>query len=426
MDTKKVENAEAALNAGFTEPVRDALWGHVYFTPELKALTHSNAFMRIHRVAQLGPAGLLYPGATHSRASHSIGVYHITRRLLDILVRRGADEYLSFNGIRSMLCAALLHDLGHFPFAHSLKELPLKDHEKLSAEAVLEEPVRSLIEKTGGDPNITAAIIDNSIDSCGNKELVFYRKLLSGCLDPDKLDYLNRDARYCGVPYGVQDVDFIISMLYPHPEHGVEIDSKGIPSIESVLFSKYLMYRAVYWHSTVRSADAMIKKALYTGLSEGVFDPEELYQLDDGGLFILMRLYAFDNPVFELGEMARQGQLYAKAAEFQFDESEHADLCDIKNRSLFEQELAEKLSFKLKTKITKEKIIIDLPDPVNFETGLFVRDENCLFTESSGFFNKHIVSEFSKKLRLVRIFVDFDLKKSVESLLRGKKWMFKT
>jgi len=106
---------------------------------------------------------------------------------------------------------------------------------------------------------MTAAIVDTHLPIQEDRETAFYRRLLSGVLDPDKLDYLNRDARYCGVPYGNQDVDFTFSRPIPHQERGIDIDSRLIANVEAVLFSKYLMYRSVYWHHSVRSATAMIK-----------------------------------------------------------------------------------------------------------------------------------------------------------------------
>jgi HD superfamily phosphohydrolase len=418
-------SVEAALQDGFTEPVRDALWGHVYLTPQLEAIIKSAPFMRLHRIAQLGPACLCYPGATHTRAAHSIGVYHITRRLLSNLAQRGAASWLTPVGIRSMLCAALLHDLGHFPYAHSLRELPLKEHEELSALAIKTEPVRSLTAACGADPDMTAAIVDiekkENNDTDG--ELLFYRKLLSGCLDPDKLDYLNRDARYCGVPYGAQDVDFILSILVPHKERGVDIDSKGITCVESVLFSKYLMYRSVYWHHSVRSADAMVKKALFTARDKGIIAGKDLFSLDDQGLFSLMR--ERQSPLSsKLCENVLQGKLFGMAAEFPYNPADHGGLCDLKKRAVYEAEIAEELSIKTGLHVTDGQIVIDLPDTVNFETNLFVRDENCYFDESSSIFKKETVATIENTLRVVRIFVDQDIKNSVKSTIRSREWKF--
>ena len=413
--------ALSVLQHGFTVPVRDPLWGHIYLTPELAALTESVPFMRLCRIFQLGPAYYAYPGATHTRASHSIGVYHLARRLLIGLCEKGAS-WLSPAGILSFLCAALLHDIGHFPYTHSLKELALEDHETLSARIILSEPLKNLIGKTGADPELTAAIVDKSKKNTkGDAELEFYRRLLSGVLDPDKLDYLNRDARYCGVPYGSQDVDFIYSRLYPHRERGVTIDSRGIPSVESILFSKYLMYRTVYWHRQVRSATAMIKKALLLALEQRVIAAEELYNLDDQGLFSLMAAKQSDFPGFSLAEKVREGKLYTEVASFFFDEQKHGALIPLENRKSLEKDLVEEINRVITDKIDAGTMIIDVPEPVSFETDLYVRDENCTFGESSSAFKKNTVEAFVQSLRKVRIFSEKNLE-IPQNILQNHKY----
>ncbi|MDR0721919.1 MAG: HD domain-containing protein [Treponema sp.] len=394
----------AVLERGFTAPIRDVLWGHIYLTPALEALTKSAAFMRLHRIFQLGPTHCVYPGATHTRAAHSLGVYHLARRLLRNFLERGADAWTSPGGIRSFLCAALLHDLGHFPYTHSLKELPLEDHEALTGTRLLTEPLKSLVGATGADPYLTAAIINTALPSAQEKELLFYRKVLSGVLDPDKLDYLNRDARYCGVPYGAQDVDFILSRLHPHLERGVDIDSRGIPSVESVLFSKYLMYKTVYWHPSVRSATAMIKKAILQGLKGGLLPKEKLYDLDDQGLFALLAHPG--DPLFALGEKVRDGRLFVVAAEFPYDPLCHQDLLDLTSRSQHEEALAADFSGVLGVPLRPEEVIIDIPEQITFETGLYVRDAGCYFEQSSSIFKAETVKAFIKSLQVIRIFVD--------------------
>ncbi|GMO60103.1 MAG: HD domain-containing protein [Termitinemataceae bacterium] len=395
---------EDALHSGFSQPIRDAIWGHIYLTPELKAITRSAPFARMHRILQLGPAEIVYPGASHTRAAHSIGVYYITRRLLNKLMVRGAGEYVTFTGVRSMLCAALLHDVGHFPYAHSLNELPLSRHETLSAQIIKSPAMKALIEAAGGDADMTAAIVDFEEAQGINEEVCFYRKLISGCLDPDKLDYLNRDARYCGIPYGNQDIDFTLSMLRPHKERGVDIESPGIASVESVLFAKYLMYRSVYWHHSVRSADAMIKKAIYCGINDKIIEPKELYQLDDMELFALFRERSLKTPIFELGNMVRSGNIYKKVAEFNYKDVENHGLSDIKTRTNMENDLALKYSKITGKKIDGNQIIIDVPDSISFETKLFVRGPNCFFDESSSVFKKSTVKSFADTLRMVRVF----------------------
>ena len=402
--TSSKNSVLASLQTGFTDPVRDILWGHIYLTPALADLTKSVPFMRLHRIMQLGPTFCVYPGATHTRASHSIGVYHLAKRVLVCLAERGADKWLSRKGVFSFLCAALLHDLGHFPFTHSLKELPLESHESLTAKIICSPPVKSLVAKAGGDPDFTAAIIDSEMNYTADNELTFYRSLLSGTLDPDKLDYLNRDARYCGVPYGAQDVDFILSCLHPHPERGADMLEKGIPGIESLLFSKYLMYRTVYWHRLVRSATAMIKKAVLGSLESGSLSAEELYGLDDQGFFNLT-----NDPLIQA---VRDGKLYAPVAEFPFssvDEKAQISLLDIKDRSRLEASLAGALAdagiFGIHGKIPPEDLIIDIPEPVSFESNLYIKDEACFFPESSSAFKREMIDTLVKSLRIIRVFL---------------------
>jgi HD superfamily phosphohydrolase len=393
-----------ALLSGFTEPRRDTLWGHIYLTPALEAVSESETFVKLHRIAQLGPAYLCYPGATHTRAAHSFGVYYLTRRLLLHLAEEGADEYMTEEGVMAMLCAALLHDCGHFPYTHSLKELPLLEHETLSARTIVSEPLKSLIAKTGADPAMCAAIIDLHPAGALNEELAVYRQILSGVLDPDKLDYLNRDAHYCGIPYGTQDVDYIISMMHPHKTRGIEIDARGIPSVESLLFSKYLMYRNVYWHHRVRCATAMIKKAIHSGLKDGILDEEELYNLDDRGLFTV--LDSRRHPAFALADNVRQGRLFMLEKEFRYDETAHSGWENLEKRGELEAEFAHELSRRKGRTIHAGQVLFDLPERVVFDTGLLVQGEGRDFCESSGVFSPEIIESFTRTIRVARVYIE--------------------
>jgi HD superfamily phosphohydrolase len=401
---------EASLTEDYTHPIRDVLWGHVYMTEKQALLTDSAPFMRLTRILQLGPVYLVYPGATHTRASHSIGVYHLGRRLLQNLAERGASAWLTEQGVKSFLASCLLHDLGHFPYTHSLKELPLIPHETLTGAIILKEPMKSLVGNTGADPALTAAIIDKEMKDQADDELLFYRKLLSGALDPDKLDYLNRDARYCGVPYGAQDVDFILSRLFPDKERGADIDSRLIPNVESILFSKYLMYRTVYWHRQVRAATAMIKKALISGLESGKITGEELYNLDDTGLFSLIREKTGD----PLSESVKEGRIFVTGAEISCKQVNLEAIKGISGRVRLEKQLADAFS-KAGFDIKGDEIIIDLPEPVSFETGLFVVDEGCSFSGSSSAFKTQTVNAFIQSLYTVRIYIDQKYKERLKT-----------
>jgi hypothetical protein len=177
------------------------------------------------------------------------------------------------------------------------------------------------------------------------------------------------------------------------------------------------MYRAVYWHHAVRSATAMIKKAVLGGLNEKLIAPESLYELDDAGLFTLAALSGdkagrlnrsergYTRRLFSLAEMVRNGQYFNAAVELPFDASLHQGFRDIEKRPEYEENLAHDLSRALGWRIPPEDLIIDVPEPVNFETGLFVQDENCYFGESSTAFKGEMVRALVNSLQVIRIFI---------------------
>ncbi|HNY21558.1 MAG TPA: HD domain-containing protein [Treponemataceae bacterium] len=404
----------------FSVAVRDPVWKHVWLTPALRDITLTAPFLRLYRIRQLGPTECAYPGATHTRASHSIGVYHLARRILDALRSRGADKWVTESGTMSFLAAALLHDLGHFPFTHSLKELPLEDHEILTARLILKEPLASAVRASGADPFMVASIIDKTgtvaPGMAADKETVFYRHLLSGVLDPDKLDYLNRDAYYCGVPYGLQDTDFILSRIMPDIDHGIVIDSRAIMSIESVLFSKYLMYRSVYWHRQVRIATAMMKKAIFAALQNGLIQSERLYEQDDEGIYGLVG--SLDYPERALAIGVRERAFYRVLCEIPFrqDNPEHARLENLAIRSEAEKDIARFLAEETSLPVAFVDVIIDIPERISFESDLFVVDEGKHFTESSTVFSAGTVARFTESLRMLRVAVAPRIGKAAEGI----------
>ncbi|ULQ61112.1 HD domain-containing protein [Brucepastera parasyntrophica] len=402
----------------FSIAIRDPVWKHIWLTPELRDITLSPPFLRLYRIKQLGPTEYVYPGAVHTRAAHSIGVYYVALKMLRILLRFGADKWVSRTGCYSFLAAALLHDLGHFPYAHSLKELSLKEHEELTAAIICSEPLKSCISKTGADPEMTAAIINKSdaAPTGQDTETLFFRNILSGVLDPDKLDYLNRDAYYCGVPYGIQDMDFILSRLRPDISRGITIDSKAIMSVESILFSKYLMYRSVYWHKNVRIATAMMKKVIFAMLDQSLSSPEALYNLDDYSIYDVINCGSFSEK--EIAGDVMKHRLYGIIAEFPFDENNSSmlGLETMKARSEKEEAIAEYLSRISSAKIEKKHVLIDIPERISFESDLFITDENTGFSSSSTVFSRDTVASFTASLRKIRLAVHPDFVSIVKNI----------
>jgi uncharacterized protein len=396
-----------SLDGEYTEAYRDPLWKHVYLSPCLLGVTRAEPFLKLTRIKQLGPTYLVYPGATHTRASHSIGVFHIAKRILRAVLSKEGADFLSLGGCRAFLAAALLHDLGHYPYAHSLKELPLREHETLTADLIQSSPLRESLSSGGIDPYMAAAIVDGALPSQGNREVAFFRSLLSGVLDPDKLDYLNRDAYFCGVPYGTQDIDYVISRLSLGPDDRLAVDERGIPSIESLLFAKYLMYRTVYWHPAVRSATCMAKEAILEPLETGALDPDSLYNLDDSGFF--ERCARLGGKTASLAAMVASRSFYEACIDIPFDPSQRSGLASLEGRAQASRRLAAELG------LEPSRCLIDVPEPISFESDMPVLMEGGGntwrgFPESGTVFTPGLVSSLTASLRRLRVFVPRELK----------------
>jgi HD superfamily phosphohydrolase len=403
----------------YAEPIKDPVWNNILLSPALLRVVALPAFQKLNGIRQLGPTYLVYPGATHTRLSHSLGVFHLARRLLlNLLAQAEGPGHMPESArepeaVRAFLCAALLHDLGHYPFAHSLKELKVASHESLTAEGLLREEVSGVLRREAGvDPDLVAAIVDAHRPGPGGEALAFYRRLLSGVLDPDKLDYLNRDAYFCGVPHGVQDVDFALAELRALPA-GLGVTRKGLTAVESILFSKYLMYRSVYWHKTVRIATAMIKKAVLLALEAGALRPGELYGLDDQEFFALAARNSF--PPLELADRVARRRLFKQVASRPLDPADpaHARLATLPARLAAEQAIAREAARVLGRPVPDWSIIIDIPEPISFEIDLPVLEageagNSRPFAESDSVFTEATVRGFGRALRRVALIAEAD------------------
>ncbi|MHC1692103.1 MAG: HD domain-containing protein [Sphaerochaetaceae bacterium] len=402
----------AFLSSGFNGSIRDPLWKDIPLSAGFKALYHCPAMQKLGRIKQLGPAFHLYPGAVHTRLSHSLGVFHIARLILLSLLRTWIDEGtpipLTHMGMQSFLSAAMLHDLGHFPYAHALKELPLREHEQLAADLIMDNPHMQdiLRDDIGACVQWVCAIIDTGI-VCDNPEITFYRALLSGTLDPDKLDYLSRDAFFCGIPYGMQDASYIINRLAYIDPGLPAIPVSAIGAVEHLLFSKYLMYQNVYWHRTTRAATAMIKKALYLALMDQVITKQALYGLDDESFFQLPQQYPHFAP-FALLEQVRDNQLFTTHMQIAFNGSRSLQdhCCHLERRLETEEALFNMLHLQYPA-MQRHEIIIDVPENISFESDIPIMLPNgatAPFNTIDELFTKPVVEAFTSSLRKIRIF----------------------
>jgi HD superfamily phosphohydrolase len=245
------------------EVVRDPLWNNIRLEPEALAIIDTPAFQRLRYVRQLGHAFLVYPGATHTRFEHALGAYHLACRVTKEL---------------EVQLAALLHDIGHYPFSHALEEAGLPPHEGLAARHLRSGELSTALEHLGG--GISAERLLELIQGRSSSPLA---GLVSGSLDVDKLDYLSRDAKMCGVPYGFIDVDRLLTSLTVSAD-GLVLHAKGLAALESLLFAKYQMYRNVYWHHAVRSATAMFKRLVRRAITTRRTSPDDIAVATDDGL----------------------------------------------------------------------------------------------------------------------------------------------
>ncbi len=289
------------------EVIRDPVWDNIRLEPVAVAAMDTPAMQRLRYVRQLGHAFLVYPGATHTRFEHALGAYHLARRALATLEERGDLAGLSTEECLAIRIAALLHDIGHYPFSHALEEAGFVDHETLGAARLAEGALGDVLRGIGGDAfiaKVAALIQGRSVSPLAG--------LVSGSLDLDKIDYLSRDARMCGVPYGVVDVDRLLASIVlvdTGDRREIGVQEKGTSALESLLFAKYQMYRNVYWHHAVRSATCMFKRAVRATVAAGAIDLESIASATDGDL--ISRLV--DSDPTGLTAAVQQRRLYKRA-----------------------------------------------------------------------------------------------------------------
>ena len=226
----------------------DPLHGAITFNADNPAealvidLVDTAPFQRLRRIRQLGPAFLTFHGAESSRFTHSLGVCHVARRAFHHL--RSCDPALE-NDEGLLLTAALLHDVGHGPLSHTGEEMFGLHHESWSARLIREHPqLRGPLENyREGTADAVAALLEK-----GRAQRMVIRRLVSGQLDCDRLDYLLRDSYSTGARYGHLDLDRVLGAMTLAPDGDLAIHPKGLMAVEHYLVVRNLMYRSVYNH----------------------------------------------------------------------------------------------------------------------------------------------------------------------------------
>lgn len=392
----------------------------VPLTPRVRRLIDTAEFRRLASVRQLGFVSLVYPGAMHSRFEHSLGVF----RLAAILLKQMAHDadfvrIVPTEACELFLLTALLHDLGHYPYAHLIEDLHLgiPSHEEeisrflLDPECEVSQIIRAdwrvspedvLYLLTGKKPAAPTLLSEN---------FTLYKLLssiLSGPVDIDKMDYLQRDSLHAGVPYGrnYDQERLLASLCLNETRDGLAISSKGKTAAELLVFARYVMFSEVYWHHTVRSATAMFQR-LYFNLhqTEGMKLNEKIRSSDDSGAALLFR--ERNTPLAE-ALFGPKRFLYKQIAEFNaYDFPEIYG--QIARRPYTElKEIGERLAASLPG-VEADEILIDAPSQTReIEFRVTIRTAPGVFRplkEVSPVVRALAVEQFDDQVKRVRIFV---------------------
>jgi HD superfamily phosphohydrolase len=234
-------------------------------------------FQRLRRIRQLSGAHLTYPAAQHTRFEHSLGVMHIASQAGQVLEEK---EILKSDDIEILRLAGLLHDIGHGPFSHLFEEIIQQkklSHEDFGKKLILKSIIGDKLSKNGYDKKLISKI------AFGDSKYQYLNEIVSGALSADMMDYLLRDGYFTGAEHAKIDHKRLTQSLDVHKKK-LALERSALYSFESMMHSRYQMFKAVYFHKTVRAAEVMLLEALRLSDDEfgfTSFDMHEYVKLTD-------------------------------------------------------------------------------------------------------------------------------------------------
>ena len=342
----------------------------VPFTARVRNLVDTVEFRRLAQISQLGLVSRIYPGAMHTRFEHALGVFqNALRYLWQLGKEKRFCQIVDCHTAEVLLAAALLHDLGHWPFCHPIEDMGLADlppHEEFAAEFLA--PERELARVLKSDWNIEPAeVLDVLAPRTREPRVRLLRSILSGPVDVDKMDYLERDSLHCGVPYG-RNFDknrLIQSLVLNAAGDGLAISYKGKTAAELMVFARYVMFSEVYWHHAVRSATSMFARAFFE--LRHALDLRELFQQTEADVIHTLRARARGGvcePLLE-GIFGPRRRIYKRVLECTLHQ--HPEIYELLARQPFEflarcgSQLAFALGEAIGEPLSPTDILIDAP-----------------------------------------------------------------
>ena len=237
--------------------IRDPVHGYISVTEVEKFIIDLPVFQRLRRIRQLAGAHLTYPGAQHSRFEHSLGASHLSGVAVNVLMQKVP---LTEERAQEVRLAALLHDIGHGPFSHVIEEVMVErrgvTHEDVTKRVIRESEVSDVLSRYGFNPGVMSTL---SLGLSSDRPR-FLNEVVGGGLSVDIMDYLLRDSYFTGVEYGKVDVHRIINSFEVVQDH-LALDQAALYAFEALMVARYEMFRAVYFHRTVRAAELMLIRA---------------------------------------------------------------------------------------------------------------------------------------------------------------------
>jgi len=363
----------------------DPLYGFVRVGDLGLKLVDSFPFHRLRYVKQLGLAYLVFPSAQHTRFEHSLGVYHITQRICESLKVKNPEK---------VALAGLLHDLGHPPFSHTTEVLLPKEksHEDFTERVIKETEVYEILKEKFPEEEVES-LIRITLGKPKDEEERLLSEIITGEFGSDRMDYLRRDAYFCGVSYGFFDYDRLISTLKIWEEK-VVVDESGLRALENFLVSRYFMYIQVYFHKVVRILSIHLVEFLKKLISQK--------ELTDINNFLKI------NDAFVISELFKREE-FREDFERIFQRKHFKTLLSTENYEKYNE-----IKEKILEKFPKDKMRFDEVEKKVYEGNIYV-----LSTE--GLKKAHELSPLIaslKPIKLYRIYIDRELWEKARSDLK--------